>query len=44
MKTTKRHHFEIVFTAFLAGLIGASFGYWFAAATIADKVREALAP
>lgn len=42
MKTTKGHQIEIIFVAFVSGLVGVSIGYYWAAATAAERVREVL--
>jgi hypothetical protein len=41
MKTTKRHQLEMMFTALLFGVLGASVGYYIGAAEAAAKVLAA---
>lgn len=43
MKTTKRQQFEIVFWSFFIGLLGFASGYYWAASTAAEMVKESLA-
>jgi len=42
MKTNRTHRFEKIFYAALAGVLGASIGYWYAAMAAAEHVHEAL--